>query len=353
MNNCVFCGKEIIDKTKEHIIPKWLIKLTGDEKREITLGYKYWDDSRLEMKIPFNTLTIGSCAECNKIDSKLENESKGIIENIVNNNTILYSNINVLCNFFDKLRIGMWLYYNKVSHNMANIVPHFSINNRINRFDRILGIYRINKNEGMRFTGVNTLAFQLCPSVACFTIKNYIFLTFSYSFLLAYRFGFPYPKNETISIDKNDVMYCDMMPGTNKVKEPLLRREMVHHGVEIYQPVIPSFFSSAVMSEFYDNLYIKTSKDMSLNVVNPRVYVNGKISNSDVIFIDDVISSESNDYNQIFINMFKYQIDCLNSCCNLDETIGKEEKKEIKMKKKLANDYNNLIIDQIVKKYKK
>lgn len=88
MNSCIFCGNEIIGKTKEYIIPKWFIKLTGDENRKITLGYKYWDDNRLEMKISFNTLTIGACAECNEIDSKLENESKGIIENIVINNNI-------------------------------------------------------------------------------------------------------------------------------------------------------------------------------------------------------------------------------------------------------------------------
>ena len=38
---CVFCGKKPENKNKEHIIPQWLIKLTGDPNRKINLGVDF------------------------------------------------------------------------------------------------------------------------------------------------------------------------------------------------------------------------------------------------------------------------------------------------------------------------
>ena len=35
---CIFCGKKPSEKNREHIIPRWLIALTGDPKREWYLG---------------------------------------------------------------------------------------------------------------------------------------------------------------------------------------------------------------------------------------------------------------------------------------------------------------------------
>lgn len=38
---CVFCGKKPKNKTKEHILPKWLIKLTGKPNRQINVGLDF------------------------------------------------------------------------------------------------------------------------------------------------------------------------------------------------------------------------------------------------------------------------------------------------------------------------
>jgi hypothetical protein len=35
---CVFCGEKPTNKTKEHIIPEWLIELTGDINRDFTIS---------------------------------------------------------------------------------------------------------------------------------------------------------------------------------------------------------------------------------------------------------------------------------------------------------------------------
>ena len=44
---CIFCGKVPETKTKEHVIPQWLINMTGDPKRNLHLGSpglpSFWD----------------------------------------------------------------------------------------------------------------------------------------------------------------------------------------------------------------------------------------------------------------------------------------------------------------------
>jgi hypothetical protein len=38
---CVFCGKKPQSKNREHIIPQWLIALTGDPNRDVYLVRKW------------------------------------------------------------------------------------------------------------------------------------------------------------------------------------------------------------------------------------------------------------------------------------------------------------------------
>jgi hypothetical protein len=38
---CVFCGKTPNTKTREHVVPHWLLETTGDPNRVIPLGQNY------------------------------------------------------------------------------------------------------------------------------------------------------------------------------------------------------------------------------------------------------------------------------------------------------------------------
>lgn len=38
---CIFCGKQMSEKSKEHVIPQWLIEMTGDKKRTACFGLDY------------------------------------------------------------------------------------------------------------------------------------------------------------------------------------------------------------------------------------------------------------------------------------------------------------------------
>ena len=88
---CVFCGKKPKNKTKEHILPKWLIKLTGKPNRQINVGLdfsNFLSNKNFQFKIrkySINSFTLPACEECNIKYSNLEAKVKLIMEKILSN----------------------------------------------------------------------------------------------------------------------------------------------------------------------------------------------------------------------------------------------------------------------------
>jgi len=69
---CVFCGKFPQEKSKEHVLPQWLIKLTGDPNRIASFGVNL-SGPKFEMRrFAFNSLTFPACAVCNNRFARLE-----------------------------------------------------------------------------------------------------------------------------------------------------------------------------------------------------------------------------------------------------------------------------------------
>jgi len=46
--HCIFCGECPVDKTKEHVFPEWLIKMTGNSKRKLSFPHYH-----LPLKLQF------------------------------------------------------------------------------------------------------------------------------------------------------------------------------------------------------------------------------------------------------------------------------------------------------------
>jgi hypothetical protein len=140
---CIFCGKKPESKTKEHIIPQWLIKYTGDPKRKISVGF---DMKRKELRtFSFDQLTFPACYHCNNEFSTLEQNVKDVILNLLEKNELESSNASTLLDWLDKVRIGLWLLFYSLDSNPFDINPHFHIANRVGRFDRMLIIYKIKR----------------------------------------------------------------------------------------------------------------------------------------------------------------------------------------------------------------
>ena len=70
-----FCGKPMTEKSNEHVIPQWLIEMTGDIKRTATFGMDYskmFDDkigpeNIKSREYPFLRFTFPACQKCNGI----------------------------------------------------------------------------------------------------------------------------------------------------------------------------------------------------------------------------------------------------------------------------------------------
>jgi len=86
---CVFCGEKPQLKNNEHIIPMWLIEITGNPKRIAQFGYNQ-DLSKIPRArtFSFNAFKFPSCATCNQKYSNLEMTVKSIINRILSDDSI-------------------------------------------------------------------------------------------------------------------------------------------------------------------------------------------------------------------------------------------------------------------------
>ena len=156
---CVFCGGTPQNKNKEHVIPQWLSKYLGRYNSVCDLS------GVTDLQIPFKGLTFPACEKCNSADSALEAAAKNVVEKMMSAQPVTGSEINTLLDWFDKLRIGIWLGQLMLSKKMDTIVPNFYINNRIALKDRMLIIEHIEGvGNGLGLVGSNNNMFQYSPN---------------------------------------------------------------------------------------------------------------------------------------------------------------------------------------------
>jgi len=222
---CVFCGQSAVQKTKEHVIPRWLIEMTGDSNRQISLGYSFSDflnDNEVkEKQISFNSFTFPACKNCNERFGNLEVKAKPIVEKLINDNPLSAFDFDILLDWFDKVRIGLWLgYFLYLEKNIWKIDPHFYISSRIGQADRALLIYKsAQEYEGVRFAGVKTPAFIHSPSCFTLSINNYFLTNVSHQYLLAKNTGFPYLSE--IEMMEDEKIHGKLHSGTDIVEIPM------------------------------------------------------------------------------------------------------------------------------------
>jgi hypothetical protein len=253
IKKCVFCVEKPTLKTKEHIIPKWLIKLTGDPNRNMSLGF-IPNFQNLDYQIAFDQFVVPACKNCNEKFSELENQTKLIILNLLKGEKLSFFDLNTLFSWLDKIRIGLWVSYIYLGKNYFGINPHFYIKNRIDQKDRLTIIFRTNfMGKRLNFSGVHTPAFQYLPCCFGLFINNYIFINISSDFLFSSRFGLPYPKESFFTPDGQ--LLVKLSNGRKKIKFPLFNSPFKNYGTQIFQPMIKDGMKQN--NEIYNNDYIK------------------------------------------------------------------------------------------------
>jgi hypothetical protein len=185
---CVFCGLRPESKTKEHVIPLWLIKLTGDPNRTIRVG------SFEQKRFAFDQLVFPACESCNGTYSELEQNVKPIMVGMLNGQPINEPQAETLLDWFDKVRIGLWLAGLMLFKNPSGIVPNYYISTRerIQSRDRILYIGRPNQGDkALSFHAIDDLVFQHVPCFMLLYVNGFSFVNGAFVGFCGAALGLP------------------------------------------------------------------------------------------------------------------------------------------------------------------
>ncbi|MBI5877642.1 MAG: hypothetical protein HZB53_08335 [Chloroflexi bacterium] len=220
---CIFCGRKPGTKTNEHVIPRWLISMTGDPKRPINVG-PFMSQQEPFGKFAFDQFKFPACDNCNASFAKLEIRAKPIVEKLLALNGVSTVDFDILLDWFDKIRIGLWLgFHQYLDQNFWQIVPNFYIAARIGMADRALLIYRTKgAQRGVSFLGVGTPAFAHSPSCFTLVVNDLVIVNASTDFLLARQVGLPYPRSMFVKGDNSLVIQSPLEPGTKEIRYPVL-----------------------------------------------------------------------------------------------------------------------------------
>lgn len=259
---CVFCGENPVSKTAEHVIPRWLIKLTGDPNRPVSLGFRWNNNSLEKVKHSFDEFHFPACHKCNQDYSDLESQAKEIVTFILAKAPITETDWHNFLNWLDKVRIGLWLGQHYMTRQQIEIDPKFYISQRTGQCDRMLVIY---ESDDVDFThlswcGTQFPIFHFMPSCFKLTINNFSFLSVSKEYLFSKEIGFPYPS----SIIQGDAgsIFVQMVEGSKIMTTPLINYKFKTGGTQLFQPMITTrnkhvkpFFGND-FNQLYDNDYI-------------------------------------------------------------------------------------------------
>lgn len=273
---CIFCGKKPNNKNKEHILPKWLIKLTGDYGRDFYLGADYSDIDNLTYRsFRVASLTFPACEECNTKFAKLESKAKVVIERIIKDDIFEAEYADVLLEWFDKIRVGLWLSYHMLDKNFYNVTPNFYISNRVSKSDRSLYIYKTNRSgQGLNYDGISNPIFHKNPICLNLIINNYCFFNISTDYLNHRRLGFPYPEKMFIGdgVEEGKIGIGEHKPGMNRVLLPVIRNCPQRSNIAIHQ----SIWEKIPFEKSHNNSYVK---DHSYNSHKSKIYLEAKNKN--------------------------------------------------------------------------
>lgn len=246
---CIFCGHRPVDKNKEHVIPQWLIRATGRTGSPIVDGP--------DKKIGFMSFTMPACTACNDRYSKLELATKGVMEKIFTGTPVNSTEINTLLDWFDKVRVGLWLANAYLNPKMYDFQPKIAIDTRVGKLDRALVVEKIDmpaSDKGILIEGLYSPIFIYSPSVFQMLINNYSFTSASCANLVSNRLGFPVINNVTLV--SGGRTHGNLCPGREKVTHPVIKDfAPSSNQIILYQPIFSQFQKSPLCQTKYVQKY--------------------------------------------------------------------------------------------------
>lgn len=232
--HCIFCGRDPATRSREHVLPQWLIRHTGDPKRKVVLGINY-SENRPIRSFAFDQFTFPACGSCNNTFSRLESQSKPIIEALADREPVSEHQLDTLMDWLDKVRVGLWLGGRFLSNNFADIDPNFHISDRIARSDRALFITHTDAGRGLTITGTMSLMFASMPSVFGIRINGTLLLSKSTDLMISRDLGFPYAMKRWQT--EGEEIALEMEQGLNATGPITLGQRYRLPAVRVFQPL--------------------------------------------------------------------------------------------------------------------
>jgi hypothetical protein len=242
---CAFCGQPPVEKNREHVLPQWLLKLTGDPNRSVYLGYDH--AKKQPREFAYASLTVPACTTCNKKYGRMEARMKPIVMSALSNSALSRDDFSLLLDWLDKVRLGMWTVYYHLDNNLAGIDPFFAIDQRSGQHDRMVVITRSSDTvQDLTYRGCDLPSFYYTPSCFSLMINQYAFTNVSTPFFLAKDFGLPFAANSEI-MPGGQVLYS-MQPGSGVLMRPGIARDFPLPCTTIYQPMWKAFRGTPVQA---------------------------------------------------------------------------------------------------------
>jgi hypothetical protein len=268
---CIFCGNPPSEKNREHVIPQWLIELTGDPKRIWHLGVKFIDPKKPDRRFAADQYQFPACEACNSRYSDLEARTKANMTKLLNEQSLSAAEWDDLLDWFDKVRIGLFIGNMILNKDLPIPNPKFFIDQRIGTKDRCVLVYP-NRTDyvGLQFIGAGDPVFFHHPTSFMLLVNKLLFVNISSDFLLAPRMGFPFPR--TIKLE-GPRMRANDFTATLRPKLPLIRFSFYRPTIGVYQAIL---MKELLEAEIYASLtradYIQT-KLLPKNLFKTRLCV--------------------------------------------------------------------------------
>lgn len=249
---------------REHVLPKWALRLTGSYHRETFL----YGATR-----PYSTLHVASCEACNtRYGEDLETRAECLVHALLAREPVAEADLEILLDWLDKVRIGLWWQTLQVAKNPLGIKPKFAISERVAAHDRMMVIYQAEQSPmGLTAFGVESVPFMSMPSCFGLKINNLFLVSISAPFVLAYEFGFPAPVGHVLGAgDRQDLM--DLSGDTGRLADGFITLPYDKRGSQIVQPIFGQVHESAksLFSSPYVAQYVREAKSGKCYVMHVK-----------------------------------------------------------------------------------
>ncbi|WP_027515675.1 hypothetical protein [Bradyrhizobium sp. WSM1417] len=214
-SNCVFCGTAVgkSARSREHIIPMWLLRATGDPHRKIKIESDPITGD--DVVRPASTFHFPACEPCNqKYGKTIEKHAKKAIESLFIGKSLAVSQCYWFLDWLDKVRVGLWLGYNML--HKEEFAPKFRIDQRIGIKDRIaiISVDPNDRTKGFGFGGLDNQIFRTSQAGMFFKINNIRILSLSFDGLISRFAGMPFPE-ELLALSNDPDRHIAMMGRTD------------------------------------------------------------------------------------------------------------------------------------------